>query len=1050
MNNGLVFDRATLFGVLALLSVMGSACSSARSVDAYPKTGLADGVVTLEPALSPGEFSYRSRTADLRDARETEVGGQRLLLGANGQRWLGGKKKDAALVSASHLAPEPLVAAGWAAGDRPYWFVGKSGRVYRAQTPLGAFEQEAVTHPPEALVRVAAANGAILGLTTGRRVLRSSDQGQVWSRVNIAESVADVALLPSGVGLVLVSPEALLQTRDGGQTFELLKAPPMGALRLEAYEGGIDVYGVLGQRRWVPSDPSKFEAVAPRARGTGVGPASLQTFADASSVANGTGLLDQWYYVEVEGSGTDVVLWRGRANEALEKVPVTVNGCREPRLAGNRGDLYLICGALAGKIGVLRVYQSRDEGRSFEELPYKVRGDAGLLEVISWRGNLVWSGICPPDAEPTGCTPSGVHYAELKAGKASFRELGLLGLSGTAMAMTVTVSNTSDRLFVFGATNKGDELSLFSGTDASSAFAVEPLRGVRVPRSGTSNIDVEVPAWGEDGYVAATVYDARLGHSQLVIADEEGRVLQVRTGPTDASHVSGIGMKALAVEPRSGEAWESLDGGEQWQSIGRVPSELCAATRQQSCEVNIACFAQGCLVSDHIVRLGWGGQKGVLEQPPDVEFEKPKVALQSPIVCRVAEDAMWRAIPGGQIPEATGASVNDVDWFTHHVDWTKASVTAFEMDYPGVDGAGRIGSLREEVVLDNRPDAAEWILFSSSQTEGVAALRGKVGSASLEVAWRNLFRATKTHRWSLKVNEGESADQWSNIPTRYLARAGQPGLVSISAGGVFVRPGSDEFHAHTWLIQEDGATRELPPFAWTDLAAGGRTEMSQVGPIPLGLKLFRNGAVLVSATLEKGSWTANALSVGVDNPAQFNLHQSYDLGYLDGQPHYHLWQVGSGHSEALLFPLQPGAAVLGQPITVASQSALGGGDEPRVCSSSERRGTRVIAPAESDTMHPVVVRHNSEPTKIFLTRNAVVYGKREAACVAAYEGESVSRVKSEEVQVLVRPQLNQPSWTFRRAAGDVAFEYRAMSCEFDVNEPIPDDVADMVADADEP
>jgi hypothetical protein len=101
-------------------------------------------------------------------------------------------------------------------------------------------------------------------------------------------------------------------------------------------------------------------------------------------------------------------------------------------------------------------------------------------------------------------------------------------------------------------------------------------------------------------------------------------------------------------------------------------------------------------------------------------------------------------------------------------------------------------------------------------------------------------------------------------------------------------------------------------------------------------------------------------------------------------------------------------------------------------------------------MHPIVVRHNSEPTKLFLSRNAVVFGTRDDACLAAYEGESVSRVKAEELRVLARPQLNQPSWVFRRAAGDVAFEYRAMTCEFDANEPVPDEVTAMVADAEAP
>src|SRR5690606_15369225 len=112
------------------------------------------------------------------------------------------------------------------------------------------------------------------------------------------------------------------------------------------------------------------------------------------------------------------------------------------------------------------------------------------------------------------------------------------------------------------------------------------------------------------------------------------------------------------------------------------------------------------LIADHLLRLGWGGQSVALEAPPEPELEKGEVKLQTPIVCRVAEDAKWKTVVGGQLPEATGAALNDVDWFTHHVDWTNASVTAYEMDYPDADA--RAAKLREEVVFDKRPDASDW------------------------------------------------------------------------------------------------------------------------------------------------------------------------------------------------------------------------------------------------------------------------------------------------------------------------------------------------------
>ena len=114
-----------------------------------------------------------------------------------------------------------------------------------------------------------AGDRVILGLTMAGGVLRSSDQGQLWSRVNIGKRVADLALLSNGVGLALATPEEFFRTSDGGLSFESLKVAPFGALGLEVNDGGVDIFGVLGQRRWLPEQPSQFEAVTPRPRQAG-------------------------------------------------------------------------------------------------------------------------------------------------------------------------------------------------------------------------------------------------------------------------------------------------------------------------------------------------------------------------------------------------------------------------------------------------------------------------------------------------------------------------------------------------------------------------------------------------------------------------------------------------------------------------------------------------------------------------------------------------------------------------------------------------------------
>lgn len=1029
--------RAPLLPVAALLAVAAGGCSQAASGGSYPKTGLAQGVVTLEPIPSPGVVLYRTRASDLQGASPHRVGEFTVVLGAGGQRWLQGAR--GALVAADRVAPEALLAAGVGDGPAPYWFLGQSGSVYRSETLLGPFVQASNTTPPEPLLRVSTAGGAIVGIDVRGQLLRSPDQGRTWSRVNIGGHVADVALSADGKGLLLLSPEAYYATDDAGETWRASGIAPVGGLRLASGSDAIEVLGVLGLYRWTSADPGTLKPLTQQRSPKSPDPAGLQRFGSADAVAAGTAIVDRGFYAEVVSTGSALRLWRGKATEALEGVTLNINACREPRLSGSRDALFLLCGAVGGKVTALRAYESSDEGTSFREQPYKLRGDGNWVKVLPWRGNFVWTGICDPDAEPTGCTPAGVYEATASREKTRFRELRLLGLAGPALNMTV--APVSGRLLVFGATNKGDELMLYGGDDPAAPFDVTPLPDVRLPRSAGAMV-VERPAWGDDGYVSATVLETRSGMTQIVVANERGDILQLRAAPSLGAHVSGVGMRAVAVEGRSGEMWESLDGGEQWQPLGRVATELCPTARQQSCQVNLACFAQGCLISDHLTRVGWGGASDPLDEPNTPEFHKPKIELQTPIVCRVADDAVWKRVPGGQIPEAPAASLGGVDWFTHHVDWSQASVTAYEMDYAPHDAT----VLRGEVLFGPQSDPSKWVLFSSHQTEGVAALRGKVDGASLEVAWRNLFRDTKTHHWPLKLNGVAGTDRWTHVRTSALAQAGQPGLLSIAAGGIFVRPGNEENRAKTWLVQESGQVSELPPVIWSEIAASGRTEMSQVNGVPLALKLFRNGAALVRARLVGGVWESGAMSIGVDEPGRFNLHQSYDLTYYQGQPHYHLWQLGQ-KSRSWLFPLQESGAVFGNPMPIPNQAALGLDDEPRVCETTDRTSARVVAPPEAKTMHPVLVRHNSEPAQFFLTRNAVLYGLGGDACLAVYDGEAVSRDKAEESSVLARPERRQPSWVFRRATGETAFEYRRMTCEFDVNEPIPREVQGIVDDA---
>src|SRR5690606_7190957 len=151
------------------------------------------------------------------------------------------------------------------------------------------------------------------------------------------------------------------------------------------------------------------------------------------------------------------------------------------------------------------------------------------------------------------------------------------------------------------------------------------------------------------------------------------------------------------------------------------------------CEPALVCHEQGCLLGEALSRVGWGGQQdiayaGALSQPPI----PTEIALQTPFSCRVEDNAVWEKVPGGQLPDASRSSLGYVDWFTHHVDWNAASVSAYEVVWEGD------GKAVSHVLFDAKPEPSQWVLYVTGQTEGVAALRAPADGAPVEVAWRDL------------------------------------------------------------------------------------------------------------------------------------------------------------------------------------------------------------------------------------------------------------------------------------------------------------------------
>lgn len=1035
--------RTKILGCISLMAAeMGCAAHSGSS--STPPSPLLEGLVTLVPHQSPAHWVYHPRTVDVVDMRVSKVRETTVLLTRDGQRWI--VDEQGRWSGAEQVAPEPLVAANRGNGEKRFQFLGNTGTVYESHDVLGKFV--GVNAPPEEFLRIAAANQVVLGVTTDGQLLRSADGGANWQRVPLASRVADAALLSDGTGLVLTTPEGFAVTRDFGAHLEPVALSTFGATRLQATPTHVRVDGLLGTRAWVPQHPAAWSTGVQERTPEVAAPKALVLRASATALRERRASVDQGRYLEVVQQRGQMKLLRGPVAEALEQTSLGVPSCRSPQLAFGGAVLYLMCGGVPGKVTRLEFKRSQDGGETWSEEPYVAFGDAAMLRTAVLGGDLIVTGICPPETAPAGCAPAGVYRRgsarqsgddekELDAKrKVSLVPLAVSGLDG--VALDVSVSPSGETLLIAGTRSKNEALVVFSSRDGGRSFHTRELEALAGGTSGSrrrraSTMWLDPTRWGQDGYASLTVVDSKTTVNSLVIVDEHGELVQQRPGPNAAARVAGVGMRALAVDPARATAWESLDGGNEWTPIGPLPVAPCKQQEGDACELDLACHEQGCLIGDALSRVGWKGQQKLPYPAQRQERPAVEIVLKTPLTCRVDEESSWQKVPGGELPDASRAALGDADWFTHHTEWNTASVWSYEMPFDGN------GEIRKAALFDAKLDASQWALYVTSQTEGVAALRAPSSGTPVEVAWRDLNRGPHTHHRALPPGS-----RLSSVATRHLARAGRPGLVSIASGGIFVRLEENEAQSRTLLIDYGHGVTSLPPLSWPTGVASGRTEMVLASGEPLAMKLLRGGAAIAAAALSAGNeWQVSAYTAGLADAADFNLRQSFDLTYVGQRPHYHLRHIGELHSQAWLFPLQAKDPPLGAPIPVPTQRGLlGAGD---VCSPEQRtQSPRIVAPPEAQTLHPVIVSHTSEPFPAFITRSAVLHGSTSEPCTAVFEAESVAQNREQSLRALVRPTASQPSWLFKQVAGAEQFEYRRMTCEPDPGAEVPQEVYEVI------
>lgn len=1013
--------RFCFFGVYLFVLALGCA---AKPEAKSKRPSLLSGLVAPPAFVSPGRWEYHPPKLDSRIWQRAEVEGGSLLVTDEGERWL--VDEDGQAQVATMLAPEPLV--GFLQLDQGNWlFVGASGATYEARSPLGAFVRTAL--PDVALVRVAVSKSTLLGVTRQGQLMRSAAGSMRWEETPQPSRVADVAVLESGHALALLVPEQLMGSKDFGKTWKPLSdGDRFGAIDLERTDDGILVRGVLESRLYTPESAQPWSAPRP-ARKRGPQPdLAIALRPSANALLAGRATLAGSNYYELSREDSHWQLRSGPEFGSLsERAVPTFEQCRTLSLAGYADVLHVLCAeASEGRGNETRWFVSEDAGKSWHSEPLALRADfAELVMVVAGDGSLVAYGLCASEAV-AGCAPDGVYRIARVDGdggrKWERKRLNLPLLRGLPFSMAVT--HDGKRIVIVGTQAKSKGVVVYSGGASQLDFSTEEIPEL-VVATGQSNgrgpvLRQSSLRAGADGQLSMSLRVVSTQFDRVLVVDRQGRLVSLGSAPSETASVQSAGLYAIAYEP-GGQAWESVDGGVNWDAIGNTPAPVCPAD-EKVCDAPVVCWARGCLFGERFSRIGWRGQEDVvqgnLSHVADLSAGRGDELL-TPIRCRFDEQRQWQRLPAVHLPDASQAQLGGVEWFAYYADWRTGSAgmhEAVELPEPQIESF--------ELFSDHNSPAMA-ALHASLQVEGMVALRVERGVAQL--AWRNLLEGRTTHKVRLP-NELHLPQR----TTSSVAKLAEPEVASISRNGVYVRVARNGQTAPAYYV-EPNRTTKLPEFAWPSLDARARGEMIHADGSALALSIVEAGAAIVRMRQVDGGWRRDAVAMGLLNPQSFDLDQGFDLAYQGNRPGFHIMFLEARPSQSWWFPFQSGEQLFGEAVAVPSQADLGA--QPTLCSPGRMQSTpRVIAPRETATRHPVVITHTAEPWSGLVTDKAVLYGTPKQPCLGAFDAASPG---NNDVSALVLPDSSRSSWLFRKDSTASAFEVRRMTCQFDPAMEIP-------------
>ncbi len=1052
-------------------------CASATTRAGKDEPTLLDLVKAAQvpSAEAPRWVYHPKRPAELFD--EVAIGdGSVLMVGERGERWLVRRQLGTAEVSSWPL-PETLV--GVTQLGQQWFFIGAEGTSYSAMSPLG--RPGGVRLPPESLTVAEGRGGAMVGITARGGLMASTDAAQSWVGVGPASArFTDVAIDTSGRGFAVATPEALWAADGVTGEWKPVDVDPFGAQKVDYEEGsGFVVEGILGRFTF----SSTTRSLSPRVRGVAPEPLELGVAVplapSAAAIGEGRAALDGDDYIELERSRDGWRLLHGRLAGPLEaRTAKALDDCAVLRLAHRGQNLVVLCGAepAPATLQVLTLFRSVNHGRSWVRLPQRIRGMVAEARLaLGGSGDVLMSGVCPPKESTSGCLPRGVYrYRPEPRGDGAPRPPAAAASGGrrrsggmrvpVASSLTVAalpdlvgiadellISDDDTRLYVIGRRAKTGQYAVYVSDETGGRFSVQDLGPLPAPFVHTER-DVDAESVRRDSFVRAasigrdgslSVLLATRGEQLLVGTDSRGEVRTIARPPDEVRLLATKGSRILGLEPASGTAWESSDGGASWAAVEGLPRPLCPG--DSSCSVPFVCSAAGCLVADEWTHLGWGLAKSQEQALPSrTPSAVPELGFGPVLTCQFDQSTSWRRIPGAlRPPRADDAALGSASWFAVASDpgAVSASVTVLRRGHASPD---------IEVLLPPITSSHRHAFHVSPQVEGAAALRYLVpesGGAStnlrgIEVAWLNLF--TGKHA-KVRVAEGGPYRPGDTSKVRESVQVAHPNLLSIAGDGLFLRVHAVSTGSQPTYFLDGRNTTTLAPVTLTVPVGEAHHEMARVGGESIALVMTKSGAVM-RGRQEGTTWRWSAFALTAPNPSRFRVSEAVDITYQGDVPALYVTSSSVARTSAAVYPLLRDGAVVGKGIPAPTLADVQDVNVP--CVEHLRRTTpRVVGFADAESRIPIVVRDALDPERVLVSGRAVLHGSPESACVAAVEaGEVGEPFDGRRLSALLYPGDLEHSWAFRVTAdGDERqVEFRIMECRPDPDRQLPAKTLDEI------